>query len=84
MGVAKAAIALLWMLCVASFFAPSSLGAASWWRTLFWLLLIAHTAESLVFLRTLRSASGSLGSHLVQTLLFGMIHIRELQRRSGS
>ena len=39
-------------------------------------LLIVHAIECLVFLPRLRAAGGSLGHHLVQTLLFGFLHVR--------
>ena len=47
-------------------------------RLLFPGLVIVHAVECVLFLPRLRAAGGSLGQHLVQTLLFGFVHVRTL------
>ncbi len=79
MGLAKVFVVAGWVLGIASFFLPS--GASLVWagRCLFWFLLIAHTAECLIFLPVLRRAGGSLAEHLGKTMVFGVFHVREVR-----
>ena len=67
---------VVWVLCAAAFFVETSLSGAG--RALFWILLIAHAGESLFFLGKIREAPGGLGPNLLQTMLFGMFHLREI------
>ena len=77
----KAAVIGLWVACLASFALP----AGSFWATygprLFVALVLAHAIECAIFLPRLRRAGGSLAHHLVQTLLFGIVHVRTLPAR---
>lgn len=74
----KAALIGLWVACLVSFLLPAS----SFWATngprVLLALVIAHALECLFFLPRLRRAGGSLAHHLVQTLLFGIVHVRTL------
>lgn len=73
----KAAVAVLWIVSLVLFFLPDWNGPG---RFLFPALLVVHAIEAVVFLPRLRAAGGSLGSHVVQTLLFGFVHLRTLPR----
>ena len=73
----KAAVIALWIACVAAFFLPESTFTL-WGQRLFWGLVIVHAIECVVFLPKLRRAGGSLGNHLLQTMLFGILHARNL------
>ena len=84
MGGAKAAVAVVWVLCVASFFVATGSGVAGFGRLLFFVLLVVHAVECVVFLPRLRAAGGDLGGHLVQTLLFGIVHVRSLADETES
>ena len=46
---------------------------------LFGLLVIAHLVECFVYRKELEDAPGSMGSQLVQTFLFGVVHMQELR-----
>ena len=73
----KAGLLLIWIVCLSAFF----VSPAGWTvnaQYLFFGLLLAHGAECLVFLRRMRAAGGSLGHHVVQTMLFGFFHVRTL------
>jgi len=67
-----------WGLGALSFLGPGEAGLISFGRTLFWVLVVVHAIECLVFLPRLRRAPGSLASHLRQTFLFGILHVREI------
>ena len=85
MIVGKALTLAIWGICAASFFvAPEGSALARWGPVVFWVMGAAHVLEALVFLPRLRAAEGSLGSHLLQTLLFGMFHVRSLPQASSA
>lgn len=73
----KLAVILLWMVSAVVFFLPTSVWDGPG-RFLFPALVIVHAVECVVFLPRLRAAGGSLGHHLVQTMLFGFVHLRSL------
>jgi uncharacterized protein YhhL (DUF1145 family) len=74
----KIAVLVLWAACIAAFFLPATSSLALPGQRLFWGLLIVHAIECVVFLPRLRRAGGSLAHHLVQTMIFGMFHARNV------
>ncbi len=73
---AKIAVALTWLFGLGAFFfaTPDSV-AGMWGPRILMFLVIAHAIECVVFLPKLRKRSGSLGANLVQTMLFGIVHV---------
>jgi hypothetical protein len=80
----KIALTIVWLLCLAAFFVAVDSAASGYGRTLFWGLSVVHLLECGFFMRQLREAPGSLGSHLVQTFLFGFVHISQVRAKSES
>ena len=80
----KVVLSTTWLLCLASFFVATDSTAAGYGRILFWGLCVVHLVECGFFLRTLQAAPGSLGHHLLQTFLFGFIHISEVRAQGES
>lgn len=80
----KVGLSMVWLLCIASFFVATGSPAAGMGRTLFWGLVVVHLFECGFFLRRLREAPGPLGHHLLQTFLFGMIHVSQIREEAGS
>ena len=74
----KGILLALWIACAAAFALPDDSPWAAPGRTLFVGLLVVHAIECVVFLPRLRAAGGSLAQHLLQTLLFGIVHLRTL------
>jgi len=74
-------IALLgvWLLLAAAFLVGGDSTLAYYARIGFWVMAGVHVLECLVFLPLLRRAPGSLGGHLANTLVFGVLHVRELR-----
>ena len=70
----KAAVVVLWVVAAALFFS----GWDGPGRFLFPGILAVHAIECAVFLPRLRAAGGSLAHHIVQTLVFGFVHLRTL------
>jgi uncharacterized protein YhhL (DUF1145 family) len=80
----KVAVLVLWAACIAAFFLPATSSLAVPGQRLFWGLLIVHAIECVVFLPKLRRAGGSLAHHLVQTMLFGILHARNVGSETAS
>ena len=76
---AKGLVILAWAWGIASLALPAMVPGARFGVWMFWFLLVAHTLECLIFLPKLKRAAGSLGGHLVQTLIFGIVHVRGLR-----
>ena len=79
----KIVVGALWLWSIACLLAPG-LPLASAGRLLFWILVVVHAVECVVFLPRLRAAGGSLGNHLVQTFLFGIAHVSTLPAQGES
>lgn len=80
---ARLAVLVLWLAAASGFLvSPSPLATAA--RVLFGLLVVAHLVECLLFLPRLRAAPGPLGRHLALTFVFGLAHVRELDRGKGA
>jgi len=74
----KIAVLVVWAACIAAFFLPATSSLAVPGQRLFWGLLIVHAIECVAFLPRLRRAGGSLAHHLGQTMLFGILHARNV------
>lgn len=83
MEIARGLIGVVWILAIGSFFVATESAVAGLGRLVFWILVIVHTIECGVFLPRLRSARGSLASHLFRTFLFGFLHVGSLTPRAG-
>jgi uncharacterized protein YhhL (DUF1145 family) len=81
MSAPKIVTLVVWLLCLAAFFVDTRLSGAG--RVLFGVLVVAHAGESLFFLGKLREAPGGLGGNLLQTMLFGMFHLRDIGAVGG-
>ena len=80
----RTAVAGVWIACLAiMLFAPGTQAALAA-RAVFCIMAVAHIVECVVFLPRLRRAGGSLGGHLLQTLVFGVFHLRTLADQPGA
>jgi uncharacterized protein YhhL (DUF1145 family) len=77
MSTAKAVVLVVWLLFFSCFFVGNGSPISFVGRLAFWILVATHVVECAVFLPTLRRSPGSLVGHLLRTLLFGIIHVRE-------
>lgn len=70
----------VWVFAALSFLPPfSGFTIAPLGRNLAGLLLVVHAIECVVFLGTLRASGRPLLGELGQTMLFGVIHYRQLK-----
>lgn len=83
LSIGKVIVAVVWIASARAFFLPETAPWASTGRLLFGTLLAVHAIETIVFLPRLRAAGGSLANHVVQTLLFGLIHVGPLRNESA-
>ena len=79
----KLLVAIVWLAAAWAFLLPESHAWAATGRLLFFGLLAVHGVEALAFLPRLRAAGGSLAGHVVQTLLFGFLHVGRLPREGA-
>lgn len=74
----------VWIFAALSFLPPfAGMGIAPLGRNLFGLLLVIHAIECVVFLGTLRSTGRPLANELLKTLVFGVLHYREIKLEQG-
>ena len=78
MSIAKVVLLIVWLLLFSCFFVATNSTVSLVGRLGFWLLATIHMVECAVFLPRLGSAPGPLFGHLLRTLVFGFLHIREL------
>ncbi len=82
LSIGKLILAVVWIASARAFFLPETAPWASTGRLLFGALLAVHAIETVVFLPRLRAAGGSLANHVVQTLLFGLLHVGPLRNEA--
>ena len=79
---AKWALGVLWLFAVASFFMPAGSGARSFGQLVFWLMLVAHAFECVIFWRILRRTGKPIVGQIVQIVLFGIVHYQTIKRKA--
>ena len=89
MSAPKGVLLVVWLLCAAGFaivpdpaVEPTAANLARWARYAFFLMAAAHVVEFGLFFSRLKSAPGSLASHVLNTLVFGLLHVRDLPANS--
>lgn len=80
LAVGRILVVLAWLAAASAFLMPDTSPWAATGRSLFLVLLAVHAIEVVAFLPRLRAAGGSLAGHVVQTLLFGFLHVGTLPR----
>jgi len=75
---ARCALIVVWALAIAAFFVDPGSTLSTIGRWVFWLMLFTHVAEAFVFREKLRAAPGSMASNVVNTLIFGVVHVQSL------
>ncbi len=79
MNAPKIAVIAVWLLLASGFvFAPES-GLSRITQAGFWLMLVAHGVEFVIFRSVFEGAPGTQAQHLIQTLIFGVVHVREVR-----
>ena len=77
----KIGLVIFWLACIFNLFQPFSglMGDILTWGGL--IILIAHVAEILIFMATLRNKSTNLLSDSFLILVFGVFHLKPLAAR---
>lgn len=73
---------VLWVVLAVSLSLPGG-GLVGLLQTIFWVMLAAHVIEFAIFHRKILMGAGSAGHHIVQTLLYGFIHIKKVELESA-
>ena len=70
----------VWVFALICFVPPfSSMAIAPLGKNIAGLLLVVHAIECVVFLGTLRASGRPLPNEIAQTMLYGILHYRELK-----
>lgn len=80
MSTPKMALLGLWMVVIVVALLPAAGMLATFARAFIGLLVVGHAVECVVYLSRLRQQPGGLGAQLLQTMVFGVFHLRELPR----
>ncbi len=79
---AKAFASLLYLaLIVAALLNPGT-QVAHWIWWFFIVLMVVHLVEFFLKRNVMQAAGGSMGNHFLQTMLFGFMHWKSLQRKA--
>ena len=84
MSGAKIAALVVYAVLAVLAFAQAGTPAGIWSLRILLVLLVAHAIEVLVFFKACQRAGGSLPGHLINVLLFGVIHMREVKAAQGA
>ncbi len=81
---AKMVIGLVWIWGLGSYVIATDTLFSGVGRIFVVLLLAAHLVECVLFFPRLRRAEGGLVSNLLQTMLFGIVHVRSAGRSESA
>ncbi len=76
--IGKGVLIVVWLVALAAFFVAPKSTLSQAGRVVFWLMAIIHTAQFIIFLPKFLAAPGSFVGHLLRTMLFGYLHVREV------
>lgn len=80
MSATRIVLLVIWLLTLATVVFPIVHPLATVGRWVFALLLVAHAIECVLFWPRLRTAPGSRAGHILNTMLFGIVHVKSLPR----
>jgi len=80
MSAQKIVVLVTWIGILAAMFLGGDALIGTIGKFLFGFLVVAHVVECFLFRKELEKAGGSLGGHLVQVFLFGIVHLAEVRR----
>lgn len=78
MSIGKWAVLGIWLFSIVGYLMGGESTVSTVATAMFWLLLVGHAVECVVFRSRLQAAGGSLLPHIVQTMVFGLFHIQTL------
>jgi uncharacterized protein YhhL (DUF1145 family) len=80
MSVPKFVVLITWIGSLAAMLLGGDTLFATLGKYIFGFLVVAHLIECILFRKELEKIGGSLGKHLLQVFLFGIIHLKEVRR----
>lgn len=83
MSAAKIALLVIYVVLAALAFTQGDTTVGIWSLRVLGILVIVHAIETLVFFNLCKAAGGSLGGHLLNVFLFGVLHVKELKAAQG-
>ena len=80
MSTAKIVLLLVYAILIAVLVFAGGSTAATYAGYFLGLLVLVHVVEVLVFFKQCKQAGGSLPMHLLNVFLFGVLHVKELNK----
>ncbi len=78
----KIIVLATWLFAAASFFFPFYYWASGpLGRAMFGMLIAVHAVELILFAKTYRACPDSFGRHVLQHMIFGVLHHAEVKQR---
>ena len=83
MSAVKIAILVGYAILAALALTQAGSPAGAWSAIILLILVVAHAVEVVVFFKVCQRAGGSLVGHLLNVLLFGVFHVKEIKAAQG-
>jgi uncharacterized protein YhhL (DUF1145 family) len=83
MSTAKIVLLMIYAVLAALAFTQGDTTVGIWSLRLLGILIVVHAIETLVYFKLCKAAGGSLGGHLLNVFLFGVLHVNELKAAQG-
>ena len=84
MSAGKIVLLVIYAILAALAITQGDAAVGVWALRLLVLLVVVHTIEVLVFFKACREAGGSLPVHLLNVLLFGVLHIKDIKAAAAN
>lgn len=79
MSAAKIVLLVIYAVLAALAFTQGDTTVGNWSSILLGILIVVHLIETVVYFKLCKAAGGSLGGHLLNVFLFGVLHVNELK-----
>ena len=76
MNLGKIVLIVFWLVLLSGFIIDSPIAPFGRWAAT--VMFLVHLVEALAYRGALAKAPGSMGHNIVQTVIFGFLHIREV------
>lgn len=83
MSTAKIVLLVIYAVLAALAFTQGDTTVGNWSSILLGILIVVHLIETVVYFKLCKTAGGSLGGHLLNVFLFGVLHVNELKAAQG-
>lgn len=83
MSVPKIVLLIVYVVLAGLALTQGNSAVGDWSLRLLGILVVVHAIEVAVYFKLCKAAGGSLGGHLMNVFLFGVLHVNELKAAQG-